>query len=379
MKPEKALERVPSFRVEEDPLETSDEKNNSMAITPIVEVPPLLSADIQRINERLNYAVDVVAVTPTNQTRNRSPDLVPLTADYIQMKNEFKGLMEVLHGYQKCTRELQESRFKIAQKLAQLSEQSPLYNEIGRELDADATDNLHLLSQQHSLSPSSLPTESFSPSISTPKSSSSMSMFLQSMGLVKEDDSNPTLVNKISRDYCLRIGANVVSLYGIYSLGAAQAVGDDSEYQSRVIEYAKEWIDTVTGRVDEALKRVRKLAKERLHYEQKIDTLRDKANALERKGKSSPSSAVERLSRNVGKLQDAFEAHEKEAGKACVLIETVTREGYKDVYILARNYIQWELNRIGGESDIAFQLNSTLNWMNKKFGNFVQPKWELQQ
>lgn len=378
MKPEKTLEPVASVRVEEDPVETSAEKNKSMAITPIVEGPPLLSADIQRINERLNYAVDVVAITPTNQTRNRSPDLVPLTADYLQMKTDLKGLLEVLLGYQKCTRELQETRFKIAQKLAQFSEHTPLYNEIGRELDADATDNLHLLSQQHSLSPSSLPTEAFSPSVSTPKSSSSMSMFLQSMGLVKEDDSNPTLVSKISRDYCHRIGANVVSLYGIYSLGAAQAVGDDSEYQSRVIEYAKEWIDTVTGRVDEALKRVRKLATERLHYERKIQTLRDKATGLERKGKSSPSSAVERLSRNERKLQDAFVAHEKEAGKVCVLIETVTREGYKDVYILARNYIQWELNRIGGESDIAFQLNSTLNWMNKKFGSLIQTKWEPQ-
>lgn len=352
-----------------------------MATTPVVEGPPplQLSADIQRINERLNYAVDVVAITPTNQTSNRSPDLVPLTADYIQMKNDIKGLLEVLLAYQKCTRELQESRFKIAQKLTQLTEQTPLFNEVGRELDADATDNLHLLSQQHSLSPSSLPTESFSPSISTPKASSSMSFFLQSMGLVKEDESGPTLVNKISRDYCDRIGANVVSLYGIYSLGAAQAVGNDSEYQTRVIDYATEWIETVTGRVDQALKRVRKLGAERLHYERKIQTLRDKASDLERKGKSSPSSAVERLSRNEIKLKDAFVAHEKEAGKVCVLIETVTREGYKDVYILARNYIQWELNRIGGESDIAIQLDSTLNWMNKKFGNMIQTKWEPQQ
>ena len=199
------------------------------------------------------------------------------------------------------------------------------------------------------------------------------------MGLVKEDESGPTLVNKISRDYCDRIGANVVSLYGIYSLGAAQAVGNDSEYQTRVVDYATEWIETVTGRVDKALKRVRKLGAERLHYERKIQNLRDKASDLERKGKSSPSSAVERLSRNEIKLKDAFVAHEKEAGKVCVLIETVTREGYKDVYILARNYIQWELNRIGGESDIAIQLDSTLNWMNKKFGNTIQTKWEPQQ
>ena len=381
MMSEKTFERVASFRVEVDPAENrnaSGGKKNSMANScgHVVE-GRVLSSDIQRINERLNHAVGVVANTPTNQTRNRSPDLVPLTADYMRMKNDLRGLLEVLLTYQKCTRELQESRFKIAEKLALISERTPLQAEVGRGLDGEATDQLHLLSQHFSSSPRSLPTASFSPSISTPKASSSMSFFLQSMGLVKEGDSSPTLVAQISQDFRNRTRANVLSLHGVYSLGAAQAVGIDSEYQSSVVEYTTEWIDIVTERVEDGLKRVRKLAAERLHYERKIETLRGKANDLERKGKSSPSSAIERISRNESKLKDSFAVHEKEAGEVCFLIETVTREGYKDLYILVRNYIQWELNRVGSESDLSFELKSTLNFLNEKFGKAVPiMNWE---
>ena len=199
------------------------------------------------------------------------------------------------------------------------------------------------------------------------------------MGIVKEEDSRSTVVNQISEDYRNRNGANALSLYGVFSLGAAQAVRNDSEYQLNIVEYTTKWIEVVTERVDAGLKNVRKLASERLHYERKIETLRNRANDLEKKGKSSPDSAIERLSRNETKLKEAFEVHEKEAGKLCALIETVTQEGYKDLYILVRNYIQWELSRIGSESDLSFQLRSTLDVLNEKFRRAHQTNWQARQ
>jgi hypothetical protein len=379
----KTFERVASFRVEVDPTDyvtIGGGKRINMADSygHVVEdrTDRSLSSDIHRINERLNHAVVVVAMSPTSHTRNRSPDLIPLTADYVQMKNDLQALLGVLITYQKCNRELQESRFKVAEQLAHFSERTPIQEEVGRELDGEATENLHLLSQHCSSPCSSLSTASFSSSISTPKPSSSMSFFLQSMGLVKEDDSQPTLVTQISDDYRKRSGANVLSLYGVYSLGAAQAVGTDSEYQLYVIEYTRKWMETITERVDLGLKHVRKLASERLHYERKIETLRNRATDLDRKGKTSPDSAIVRLSRNEAKLKEAFVAHENEAGKLCALIETVTQEGYKDLYTLVRNYMQWERNRVGRESDISLQLKLTLDSLRKKFEKTVEMKWE---
>lgn len=326
-----------------------------------------LSSSVQIINERLNHAIDVVAMSPSNHAKNRSPDLIPLTADYLQMKNNLRALMLVLITYQKRTQDLQESRFQVAEQLAIFSEGTPIQEEVGRELDGEATEKLHLLSQKSSSSSSFLSTASFSPLMTTPKQSSSMSFFLQSMGLVKEDNSQPTFVTQISEDYRKRSGDNVLSLYGVYSLGAAQAVSNDSEFQLHIVEYTTDWIETVTERVDLGLTYVRKLASERLHYEHKIETLRNRVSDFERKGKTSPDSAIQRLSRNEAKLKEAFVVHEKEAGKLCALIETVTQDGYKELFTLVRNYIQWERNRVEGENDISFQLKVTLDSLNKKF------------
>jgi hypothetical protein len=368
--PAKAIERVASFRVEADPTSKDAaiggkkiNKANSFSID-VGDGDRDVSVDIRRINERLNNVVDGVMNSPTHHSRNRSPDLVPLTAEYVQMKNDLRALLEVLVTYQKRNRDLQESRLNVAKQMSLFSQRTPIKEEMGREVDGEATEKFQLLSQQ--FYSSSFSTASYSPSISRPKSPSSMSFLLQSVGLVW-DDSRPSLLSQISEDYRKRSGANGLSLYGLYSLGAAQAVVTDSEYQKYVVQYTTKWMELITERVDTGLKRVRKLASERLHYERKIETLRNRANDLERKGKTSPGSAVERLSRNEAKLQEAFAAHEKEAGKICALIETVTQDGYKDLYTLVRNYIEWEQIRIERESDISCQLKSTLDFLTRKF------------
>ena len=182
-------------------------------------------------------------------------------------------------------------------------------------------------------------------------------------------------MKQFSFDYKRRTDTVVLSLHSLLSFGSTQAIVNDSEYQRNIVDYTTEWIDTVTTRVEMGLKNVRKLASDRLHYERKIETLRNKATGLERKGKTSPASAIERLSRNEAKLKEAFTIHEKKATKVCALIEAVTQEGYKDLFTLVRNYIQWERNRIGRENDISSQLGATLNSLNAKMENHIEIEW----
>mmetsp|Transcript_11697 Transcript_11697/g.27136 ORF Transcript_11697/g.27136 Transcript_11697/m.27136 type:complete len:184 (-) Transcript_11697:650-1201(-) len=135
------------------------------------------SHSIRRIDKRLDNAVNVVAMSPSFVTTNRSPDLIPLTANYVQMKNRLRALLGVLITYQKLTRDLQESRFEIAEQLALLSEGTPIEEEIGCEVDGAATEKLQLLSQQFPSTPMPCfsPTSTLSTSASTPSSSSSSS------------------------------------------------------------------------------------------------------------------------------------------------------------------------------------------------------------
>mmetsp|Transcript_16426 Transcript_16426/g.45322 ORF Transcript_16426/g.45322 Transcript_16426/m.45322 type:complete len:371 (+) Transcript_16426:180-1292(+) len=314
------------------------------------------SANILKIEERLNNAIEVVAMSPYSITKNRSPDLVPLTTDYEQLKKKLRTLIGVLKTYQKRTRDVEEARFEIAEQLALLSEQTPIQEEVGCELDSEATERLQKLCQQLPTSPSpTSPTMSF---VNTEKALNQLEPF-------------PISVSDVAKDYRKRTGTRIISLRGLYRFGAAEAVVNDMEYQTQIVQYVTQWLDTITDRVDSELKRVRKLASGRLHYERKVETLRNRADGMEDKGKNIPASAVERLSRNEDKLKDAFTVHEKEASKLCALIESVTQEGYNEIYTLIRNYIEWEINRIGRENDMTMQLNATLSSMSDKVTNIA--------
>ncbi|MGK3739008.1 MAG: hypothetical protein ACI90V_005855 [Bacillariaceae sp.] len=334
------------------------------------------SQSIVLIEERLDEAVT------DDVQKNRSPDLIPLTADYVQMKKQLRALIVVIITYQKRTRDLHESRFEIAQQLALLSERTPICEEIGCELDGEATEQLQQFSQRpvsSSMSPS-LSTSSHSSSFQSASSSSSVisssaSLVASSETAAREVDSSiPNTVSQVAKDYRERSGADILSILGLYGFGAAQAVVNDQEYQIDVVDFVTEWEQIITERVESGLKRVRKLASDRLHYERKIETLRSKANELEIKGRTSPTAAVERLSRNEGKLKQAFTVHEKEASQLCALMESVTHEGYKDIYTLVKNYIKWEINRVGRENAITVQMSATLDSMSAKCAKVVTEK-----
>lgn len=330
------------------------------------------------IEERLDKAVT------DDVQKNRSPDLIPLTVDFVQMKKQLRALIMVINTYQTRTRDLHESRFEIAQQLALLSERTPIREEIGCELDGEATEQLQQFSQRLVVSsPSpSLSTDSYSSSFQSASSSASSSASVTSSSAsvvassettaAKEVDSSiPNTVSQVAEDYRERSGADILSFLGLYGFGAAQAVVNDQEYQKDVVNFVTEWEQIITERVESGLKRVRKLASNRLHYERKIETLRNKANELEIKGRTNPTVAVERLSRNEGKLKQAFTVHEKEAGQLCALMESVTHEGYKDLYTLVKNYIEWEINRVGRENSITVQMSATLDYMSEKCAKVV--------
>mmetsp|Transcript_31904 Transcript_31904/g.53340 ORF Transcript_31904/g.53340 Transcript_31904/m.53340 type:complete len:330 (+) Transcript_31904:131-1120(+) len=298
-----------------------------------------------KIEDRLNKVVEA-ASSPI--TKNRSPELIPLTADYEQMKKKIRALIAAVKKYQKKTQEMQESKFELVEQFSVMSERSPVHEEIGGGLDTETAEALKRLRQQSSSS--------------------------------QEQHGAPTTTENVvevaEKHRKQRGGANdtTISLYGLYSFGAAQAVANDYEYQSHVVDYAIEWEKIVTERVDRELKNVRKLEADRRHYERRVEGLRQRANELESKGKVSPKSQVEKLDRNEEKLKEAFTIHEREAAKLCSLIEAVTHDGYMDLYPLVKNYMKWEINRVGREHDIATQMSATLDSLTEKCGSKKRSK-----
>ena len=271
-----------------------------------------------RISERLNRAVEAVS-----QTKNRSPELVPLTADWEITKKKLRLVVSLAKDYADTTRKMHTSRNKFVMHLGLLSEKSPLFDDVGKPLNGEST---------------------------------------QTLQTIREDPTtNSTVVAQVKSKNTIR------SVEALEQLAATQGIVNEREYNDRVVDYAIEWEKTVLEQVESELKKVRKLQGDRSYYEKKVDTLRQKANNLEEKGKTIPPSQVERLERNETKLKEAFVLHEKEAGRLCVLIEEVTSNGWKDLYHLVKNYCKWESNRVSRETDIYSELSTTIDSMKSTY------------
>jgi hypothetical protein len=159
----------------------------------------------------------------------------------------------------------------------------------------------------------------------------------------------------------------LTSLTSVHQLAAEKARVDAEQYQKNVIEYAIEWEQIVTTRVDEAMKKNNVLHERLNHYQNKVDVLRKKVNAVESKGKETPSKLSVKLTRNEDKLKQAWKLHEESASKLCNLIDEITTGGWKDLYPLVTEALQWELGRATGEHDVYGKLSEVEKEMTSTF------------
>ena len=214
-----------------------------------------------------------------------------------------------------------------------MSKRSPIYNEIGADVDEETCTALDKLRLRNSMPPTTT----------------------DNVKELKEDS------------------ADSLTMYGLYKFGDAQATANFNEYDALVAEYVVDWEKVVTERIETELKHVKKLEGDLRHYEKKVGRLRDRANSLEEKGKEPSKGEAEKLNRNEEKLKEAFNAYEREAAKTCALIEAATHDGYKDLYPLVKNYLKWEMNRIGREHDMAEGMSAILASLKDKRINQTKP------
>ena len=131
------------------------------------------------------------------------------------------------------------------------------------------------------------------------------------------------------------------------------------EYQASVIDYCLEWERIITSRVDAGVKEVKQLHDRLVHYENKLDGLRQKERIAENLPRGTPPKLTEKLERNEEKLDQAWKAHERSASKLCNLIEQIVNRGHKDLYPLVLNMLQWEVEQASGENEIFGRLPET--------------------
>jgi hypothetical protein len=141
------------------------------------------------------------------------------------------------------------------------------------------------------------------------------------------------------------------SLASVQQLVTQRATVGLEHYQKNIIAYVIEWVQIVTARVDDGLKKTNELYRILNHYQNKIVSLRQKVNAIENKGKQSPAKLSQKLTRNEAKVKHSWELHEDSASALCHLLEAITKGGWKDLYPLVLAVLQWEVDRAAVEQD----------------------------
>lgn len=274
-----------------------------------------------KIQQRLQTVFDAPP------TKNRSPELVPLLAEYEKLKKNLRVLVAATKHYAETNQHVNAAReevrlllfvcryikvatlphfthltqfyifnlppfLQLVSQLSLMSQNSPIFDDLGLGLDAPSSEALRRICESS-------------------ESGNSVTQVIQ-----KRNETEPEFT----------------SLSALQQFASTQAVCNQREFNDHVVVWAMEWETTVTERVDAELKNVRKLQGDRDHYEKKVETLRRKLNDLEAKGKASPANQVEKLKRNEEKLKEAFLLHENNAGRLCAMIEAVTRDGWVELY-----------------------------------------------
>jgi len=137
------------------------------------------------------------------------------------------------------------------------------------------------------------------------------------------------------------------------------------KYKQFIVDYAQEWYKTITERVGADLKKAEKIRVELDHYQSKVESLRQSANATMAKGKQVDGKAAEKLTRNEEKLIKIKEASSKFINDLCLLMEEITERSWRDLHPLLIKCSQFETQVSGDEAKALAPLNQVVAALKK--------------
>eukprot|EP00536_Pseudo-nitzschia_multiseries_P004504 jgi/Psemu1/318447/estExt_fgenesh1_pm.C_750001 len=140
------------------------------------------------------------------------------------------------------------------------------------------------------------------------------------------------------------------------------------KYKQFIVDYAQEWYKTITERVGADLKKAEKIRVELDHYQSKVESLRQTANATMAKGKQVDGKAAEKLTRNEDKLIKIKETSSKFINDLCMLMEEITERSWRDLHPLLIKCSQFETQVTGDDAKAMTSLNQVVAKL-KKIGS----------
>uniref|UniRef100_A0A7S4AAL4 Uncharacterized protein n=1 Tax=Pseudo-nitzschia australis TaxID=44445 RepID=A0A7S4AAL4_9STRA len=250
-------------------------------------------------------------------------NLEPLARDYQQWRKKMGLLNKYLEEYQTAMEVVSEKRNKLVEHYASMSEDTPLWEHIGKPLT------------------------------------------IYQMAEIEESGETKTLEGVELRTKAIAKVAEEIgpgTLMAHQQLAMMQDKLNRLEYQNHIVNYIDEWDKVVTSTLDAEIKEVREISKIKDHYVTKVDKLREKVNKIEHRGKQlAPRVLADQLERNEAKLASCDKLYEKKSNEISIELYEATKRGWVDFYPVMKNVMKFEVNRLGRESSTYGNFYSTLN------------------
>jgi hypothetical protein len=146
----------------------------------------------------------------------------------------------------------------------------------------------------------------------------------------------------------------------VYNLASLQSKKDCAKFRNDIVGYCIEWERTVVGRLDSEIIKSKELLGTKLHYEDKLPSLRKKVYECEKKGNKAPASVLDKLNRNEAKLKAARKQYEDHAFELVTQLEEAIICSWKDLFPLLQYMMTWESERASTEHKIFKNLQASL-------------------
>jgi len=258
-----------------------------------------------------------------------SPDLLKLSKEYQDWRTKMGFLNKYIEEYATAMQVASEKRNQLFKQYALMSENTPLWNHIGKPLTKEQMSEM------------------------------------QGSGDLKTPEGIEARTKTIM-EVAEEIGPG--SLMAFQQLSMMQDELSSVEFQNHNADYIDEWDKVVTSNLDDGVKAVRELSNYRQKYIVKVDKLREKVNTIEHRGKQvAPKKLTDKLYRNERKLAEHDAEYEKKANGVSVLLFEATQRGWVDFYPVAKNVMKFEINRLGRESSCHGSFHTTLGALKKDY------------
>eukprot|EP00934_Nitzschia_sp_Nitz4_P002527 Nitzschia sp. Nitz4//scaffold77_size91520//988//3402//NITZ4_004875-RA/size91520-processed-gene-0.19-mRNA-1//1//CDS//3329557946//2517//frame0 len=265
-----------------------------------------------RVGARLKVAVGGAKNRAQASQTGNEDELTQLTKSYKEFTKQLEVLIKALKAHYKAQQVVSSSSVNVIHEVAKLAEGTPFFEAVGQPREGG---NAASEEEADDLDQS----------------------------LRQDRGDNATLEADETTDIPTNSANNRSYLAIHLSFASKTRRQRQNVYAKNVLDYVVNWERIITARISADLKKAEQLRVELVHYQGKVETLRQSVENIMNKGKTPKDELKEKLDRNTEKLAQTRDAHETFVTDLSILMDEVVNRNHRDLQPLLVEMLQYDI------------------------------------